>query len=251
MRLHPPRASESEAREWPLTVVARSRALGVDVARAPATLTIQPFQDTVMRVGPERRRGRRRASFDVVVENRGNSPMEIAIDAADTAAHCPVTVTPERTIGAGRRLRGGGRAGRRAVPADLRAAGRPSPHDHAPGERRRVRAGAVAGDVPAEAVAALVDAAGPRSAGGVHHRGADAAPRPRGPQPHGTHRPERDQAAQASTTSRSVARPTRRRRRASLRTRSSPRCPNRARRSCAAPWTSPSPRRRSADSSRR
>ena len=27
-----------------------------------------------MRAGPERRRGRRRASFDVVVENRGNSP---------------------------------------------------------------------------------------------------------------------------------------------------------------------------------
>jgi hypothetical protein len=96
VQLHPPRASGSEAREWPLAVVARSRSLGVDVARAEATLTIQPFQHTVMRVGPERRRGRRHASFDVVVENRSNSPLEIAIDAADTAAHCPITVTPER-----------------------------------------------------------------------------------------------------------------------------------------------------------
>jgi hypothetical protein len=97
VQLHPPKASESEAREWPLTVVARSRSLGADVAGAQATLTIQPFQDTVLRAGPERRRGRRHASFDVVVFNRGNCPMEIAIDAADTAAHCPVTVTPERS----------------------------------------------------------------------------------------------------------------------------------------------------------
>ncbi|MDA0159161.1 PASTA domain-containing protein [Solirubrobacter ginsenosidimutans] len=97
VQLHPPKASESQAREWPLTVVAHSRALDVDVARAPATLTIQPFHDTVMRAGPERRRGRRHAGFDVVVENRGNSPMEIAIAAEDTAARCPVTITPERT----------------------------------------------------------------------------------------------------------------------------------------------------------
>jgi len=102
VRLHPPAASESEARAWPLTVVARSRSLDADVARAQATLTIQPFQSTLMSVGPERRRGRRRASFDVVVENRGNSPVEIVIGAQDTAARCPVTVTPERaTVPAG------------------------------------------------------------------------------------------------------------------------------------------------------
>ena len=47
-----------------------------------------------MHVGPERRRGRRHGSFDVVVDNRGNSPMEIAVGAEDTAAHCPVTVHP-------------------------------------------------------------------------------------------------------------------------------------------------------------
>ena len=77
MRLHPPRTPEAEARDWPLTVVARSRSLDADVASAPATLTVQPFQSTVMRVGPERRRGRRHASFDVAVANHGNSPMEI------------------------------------------------------------------------------------------------------------------------------------------------------------------------------
>src|SRR5689334_619453 len=83
IRLHPPRTSAAEARAWPLMVVARSRTRGVDVAWAPATLTVQPFESTVMHVAPERRRGRRHASFDVAVTNQGNSPMEILIGAAD------------------------------------------------------------------------------------------------------------------------------------------------------------------------
>ncbi len=97
IQLHPPRASEAEAREWPLTVVARSRSLGADVAGAQAALTILPFQDTVRQVGPERRRGRRRANFEVLIANRGNCPAEIAIDAEDTAARCPVAVSATRT----------------------------------------------------------------------------------------------------------------------------------------------------------
>jgi PASTA domain len=98
VQLHPPRAAESEARAWPFTVVVRSRTLGADVAWVPATLTVQPFQSTVMRVAPERRIGRRHASFDVKVWNRGNSPAEIVIGARDTEARCPVTITPARTM---------------------------------------------------------------------------------------------------------------------------------------------------------
>ena len=97
VQLHPPLASEAEAREWPVTVVARSRSLGADVAGGQAALTILPFQDTVRHVGPERRRGRRRAHFEVVISNRGNCPTEIEIDAEDTAARCPVTVSATRT----------------------------------------------------------------------------------------------------------------------------------------------------------
>ena len=94
VRLHPPRAPESEARSWPLTIVARSRSAMADVVRAPATLTVRPFQSTVMHVGPERRLGRRNASFDVAVENHGNSPMEIAIGGKDAEARCPVGIAP-------------------------------------------------------------------------------------------------------------------------------------------------------------
>ena len=98
VRLHPPRTPESEARAWPLTVVVRSRSRDADVAWAPATLTVEPFVATAMRVGPERRRGRRRAAFDVAVANHGNSPIEIVIGASDAEARCPVTVAPERRV---------------------------------------------------------------------------------------------------------------------------------------------------------
>src|SRR4051812_8324720 len=98
VRLPPPRAPEAEAREWPVTVVVRSRSRGADVAWSQATLTVQPFQSTVMHAGPQRRRGRRHAAFDVTVANQGNSPREVLIRAADSEARCPVTIIPERAV---------------------------------------------------------------------------------------------------------------------------------------------------------
>jgi hypothetical protein len=97
LRLHPPRTPEAVAQAWPVTVLVRSRSLGVDVAWVRATLRILPFQSTVMTVGPERRTGRRHASFDVSVANHGNSPLEIEIAAADTEARCPVSIAPARS----------------------------------------------------------------------------------------------------------------------------------------------------------
>ena len=96
VHLHPPKVSEAEARAWPLTVVGRSRALGTDAAAVPATLIILPYQSTLMEVAPERRRGRRRADYDVTVTNSGNSPTEVEVSAQDTTRRCPVAVTPRR-----------------------------------------------------------------------------------------------------------------------------------------------------------
>jgi hypothetical protein len=98
IRLHPPRTPESQARAWPLLIVARSRSIGADVASAAARLTVEPFVSTVMHVGPERRRGRRHASFDVAVANQGNSAMEIVVAAGDSEARCPVVLAPERRL---------------------------------------------------------------------------------------------------------------------------------------------------------
>ncbi len=96
VHLHPPMVSEAEARAWPLTVVARSRSLGTDAAAEPVALTILPYRSTVMDVRPERRRGRRRADFDVTVANHGNCPALIDVGAQDNAARCPIAVTPKR-----------------------------------------------------------------------------------------------------------------------------------------------------------
>ena len=97
VRLHPPKAPESQARAWPFTVMVRSRTLAADVAFVTATLTVHPFASTAMRVTPARRAGRRSASFDVALENHGNTPIEIAVSARDTEADCPVSIDPERS----------------------------------------------------------------------------------------------------------------------------------------------------------
>jgi hypothetical protein len=125
VRLHPPKTAAAEARAWPLAVVVHSRSLATDVACAQATLLVQPFQSTVMYAGPERRRGRRRASFDVVVSNHGNSPLEIVVAAQDSEARCPVAIAnPRATVAFGQTVATVVRVG---VPAPL-IFGRPTDH---------------------------------------------------------------------------------------------------------------------------
>ncbi len=198
VRLHPPRAPASEARAWPLQVVARSRSLGVDVASAEATLIVQPFLDTIMTVGPERRRGRRHGSFDVAVANHGNGPVEVAVGARDTEQRCPISIGPAlMTVPVG------------ASAAAIVIVDVPRPLvfgrsvDHHVEVTHRVSG--VESDPKPQRVTFqqrpwlpwwMPPAA--RSAGGVHHRPADAVPPPRGSGPHGAHRRECDQAAQAA-----------------------------------------------------
>jgi hypothetical protein len=83
VHLHPPRSPEAHARRWELQVVARSRARGEDAAQAAVALQIHPYQDTQTNVRPERAKGRRRADFDVAVENRANAPVLVALEGAD------------------------------------------------------------------------------------------------------------------------------------------------------------------------
>ena len=106
VRLHPPQTPESEARDWPLTVVARSRSLGADVAcgagdadrpAVPEHGDVASARSAAAAAGTP--------SFDVAVANHGNSPMEIVIGAQDTEARCPVSVAPRAHAGAGRRVR--------------------------------------------------------------------------------------------------------------------------------------------------
>ena len=98
VHLHPPRASEAEARAWPVTVVAHSRALGAGrrARTGDADHRALPGHGAPRRPGTPPRppaRGLQRASSRTVATR----PIEMAIDAEDTAARCPITVIAERT----------------------------------------------------------------------------------------------------------------------------------------------------------
>ncbi|HXA53403.1 MAG TPA: PASTA domain-containing protein, partial [Solirubrobacteraceae bacterium] len=86
--LHPPRIPQALARPWQLEVTATSRAYGAEVARAPATLTIGPYQDVASELRPERASGRLKARFALTVRNRANAPAEVLLAAEDADGEC-------------------------------------------------------------------------------------------------------------------------------------------------------------------
>src|SRR6478752_2742401 len=83
IHLHPPRGPEAEARVWDLKVVADSKAMRTVAASAPLALHIQPYIETATTLRPQRKKGRRRATFDVTVSNKANAPVLIALDGED------------------------------------------------------------------------------------------------------------------------------------------------------------------------
>src|SRR4051795_11980820 len=84
IHLHPPRGPEAEARIWDLRVVAFSKATGgSEAASAPLALHISPYIETATSLRPQRKKGRRKAIFDVSVSNRANAPVLVALDGED------------------------------------------------------------------------------------------------------------------------------------------------------------------------
>lgn len=83
VHLHPPRGPEAEARLWELKVVADSKASRIVAASAPLHLHIGPYEDTTTALRPQRRRGRRKATYDVHVINKANAPVLVALDGED------------------------------------------------------------------------------------------------------------------------------------------------------------------------
>ena len=123
--LHPPRSSEAEARPWPLTVEAVSRASGDVVARAQATLVIEPFRELVAEARPQRRRSRRTARFDLALVNRGNAPVDMTLSAEDAEGACATRVEkPALRVAPGER----GTARLRVKPRRTIWWGRPADH---------------------------------------------------------------------------------------------------------------------------
>ncbi|MGD9570313.1 MAG: PASTA domain-containing protein [Thermoleophilia bacterium] len=83
IQLAPPRSAEAEARDWPLTIVATSRATGAVVHSAPTTLTIGPYSELEASLAPERRSGRIEAGFTLTLANKANAPVEVALSGVD------------------------------------------------------------------------------------------------------------------------------------------------------------------------
>ncbi|MGZ4236369.1 MAG: PASTA domain-containing protein [Solirubrobacteraceae bacterium] len=103
IHVHPPRVPQAEARPWPIEVVATSRAYEAQVAGAPASVEIQPYQDVVAKLTPDRASGRLKARFKLTVRNRANAPAEVALSAEDTDGELEFRFAqPSVTVEAGR-----------------------------------------------------------------------------------------------------------------------------------------------------
>jgi beta-lactam-binding protein with PASTA domain len=103
IHLHPPRVPQAEARPWSIEVVARSRAYETQVAGAPATVEIEPYQDIAAKLAPDRASGRLKARFKLTVRNRANAPAEVELSAEDTDGELEFRFAlPTVTVEAGR-----------------------------------------------------------------------------------------------------------------------------------------------------
>ena len=91
IHIHPPRSPEAQAQRWELSVGVVSRAHGSEVAAAPMTLGILPYEDYAIRVRPERASGRWRARYDVAITNNANAVVLLALDAHDSDDECNFT----------------------------------------------------------------------------------------------------------------------------------------------------------------
>jgi beta-lactam-binding protein with PASTA domain len=91
IHFHPPRTPEAQARRWELRVGVVSRAHDREVAAAPMTLGIRPYENYAIDVRPERASGRWRAKYDVAITNDANAVVLLALDAHDADGECDFT----------------------------------------------------------------------------------------------------------------------------------------------------------------
>ncbi|MEA2312006.1 MAG: hypothetical protein QOE28_1974 [Solirubrobacteraceae bacterium] len=83
IHIHPPRTPAAVAKLWELKVSAQSKAHQTVAASVLLALAIKPYVETTTKVRPERAKGRRKAHYDVAVENKANAPVLIALEGQD------------------------------------------------------------------------------------------------------------------------------------------------------------------------
>jgi beta-lactam-binding protein with PASTA domain len=112
IHIHPPRSPEATAELWQLEVVAHSKATERTATTAPLGLVIEPYTETSTNLRPQRAKGRRKAHYDVAVENKANAPVLIALEGEDQDDELdfgfnrpPHEVPPGQTIQTGMQVR--------------------------------------------------------------------------------------------------------------------------------------------------
>ena len=112
IHIHPPRSPEAKAQLWDLKVVAHSKAQERTAASAPMGLVIEPYTETSTSIRPQRAKGRRKAHYDVAVENKANAPVLIALEGEDPDDELdfgfnrpPHEIPPGQTISSGMQVR--------------------------------------------------------------------------------------------------------------------------------------------------
>jgi beta-lactam-binding protein with PASTA domain len=143
VHLHPPKSPQAEAKVWELRVVAQSKAQGREAAAAPLALHVLPYIEYATTLRPQRKKGRRKADFDVTVTNKANAPVLVALEGEDPDGELQFGFNrPPQEIPAGSAVR----SSMRVRPPKLIWIGRP--------QDRRLEVKTITGEEAAERAAA-------------------------------------------------------------------------------------------------
>jgi hypothetical protein len=102
----PPRESSPRAGTFPYGVSVRAAADSSGATVEEGRITVGAFNDASAELVPATSRGSKRGRHEVVVENRGNAPIEVLVGAADPDRLVDFAVTPDRFV-----VEPGGRGG--------------------------------------------------------------------------------------------------------------------------------------------
>ncbi|MDT0491672.1 hydrolytic protein [Streptomyces sp. NPDC012600] len=92
----PPRSHEVRAGETPLAVRVLPAEHPESVVVPESTVTVEPFHELRTELEPRRRRGWRGARFRTAVQNKGNTPVDVALTGKQAGEELRLGFTPDR-----------------------------------------------------------------------------------------------------------------------------------------------------------
>ncbi|MEO5725031.1 MAG: hypothetical protein ABIQ39_03505 [Ilumatobacteraceae bacterium] len=95
VRLAPPRSPDVAPGEVPFAIRVLSREDPTGSVAEEGTVTVGRFEQRSLELFPPSVSGRRRARYELAIDNRGNGPIEVALAGADSDNSCRYLFTPE------------------------------------------------------------------------------------------------------------------------------------------------------------